>query len=192
MAISTLQQGQPLPVPLDAGPWSGPNRDNDEENQPDLASSSPSRAQRVLRRVVHGPATDPARRAAGTVGVAGRHGRVVPVGPRGIRVGQQLLFGGRSGRDQELESLFFRVIGFVKLHNRRQAPRRPLGHGNIGPHFRPLFVEHPRPSGPGGGGGGGHSVRHRPPLGIGRSRPAGGDRHGLYPRGGVDVPVQQP
>ena len=60
MAISTLRQGHALPVPLDTGPWSGPDRDNNEENQPDLGSSSPWRARRFLRGAVRGPATDPA------------------------------------------------------------------------------------------------------------------------------------
>ena len=60
MAISTLRQGHARPVSLDTGPWSGPNRDNNEENQLDLGSSSPSRARRFLRRAVRGPATDPA------------------------------------------------------------------------------------------------------------------------------------
>ena len=142
------------------------------------------------------PGTRPGRRPrlgpAGIVAVAGGYGRPVPVGPGGIGLGQQLLFGGRAGRDQELEGVFLRLIRLVELHNRRQTSGRPLGYGDIGPDFRPLFVEHPRPPGPGRGGGGGRPVRHRAALGVRRSGADSGDRHGVHACGGVDVPVQQP
>ena len=93
------------------------------------------------------------------------------LGPRPIRLGQQLLLGRRAGRHEELEGLLLRILRRVELHHGRQAARLPVGDGDLGPPVRGQLVEHPRPAGARRGGHrrawssppcGGGSPRERP------------------------------
>ena len=86
------------------------------------------------------------------------NGRALPVGPRRLRLGQQLLLRGRAGGHEELEGVLLRLLRRGELHHRRQAAGVAVGDGAVGPDLRRQRVEHPRAAGARGRG------RRRPAL----------------------------
>ena len=131
----------------------------------------------------------------GTPGAGGAfddHGRAVPVGPRRLGLGEQLLRGSRGGRYPELEGLLLWLVRLVQLHHRRQAAGVAVDDGTLGQDLRPQLLEHARAPGPRRCGHGGPGLRRRPEMVPGPGRAAGRHRRGVHPGGGPDVPLQQP
>ncbi len=60
-----------------------------------------------------------------------------------VGVGQLLLLRRRAGRHPELEGVLLRILRRRQLHHGGQAAGLVVGHGALGPHLRPQFVERP-------------------------------------------------
>ena len=138
------------------------------------------------------PARPTALGPARTAGAARRHRAAVPVGPRRVRLREQLLRRRGAGRHAELEGVAVRFAGLRQRDHRRQATRRVLGDGAVRADLRLQLVEHA------GAGRAGRRRLGRPALRGGAPLVRAGRwpvrRRGARadPGGRADVPVQQP
>ena len=73
---------------------------------------------------------------ARAVGAPGRDGGGLHLGPRCVRVGQQLLLGRSAGRVEQLEGVLLRVFRRVQRDHRRQTAGVAVGDGVGGPRVR--------------------------------------------------------
>ncbi len=142
-----------------------------------------------LARPHRGPPVGPARPARSPR----RHRGALPVGARGVRVGQLVLLGSRPGGIRVLEGVPLRLLGRRELDHRRQDADVAVGDGAVGAGLRPVVVGHPGPAGADGRRVGRPPARHRPAYdGVGGRRTHRRRRARDDARRGADVPLQQP
>ena len=125
--------------------------------------------------------------------VAARHHRgPVPLGPRRVGVGEQLLLRRGAGGHQKLEGLRVRVDRRRQLHHRGQVARIAVADGDLGGHLRRQLVEHPRAASTRRCRDRRHAVPHDPALVHTGGRADRRRGRGADACRGADVPVQQP
>ena len=105
----------------------------DRRPSPPPASSDPQARRSALTRFVVGREEEARWVRPALLGLLAAHRRPLPLGPRRVGLGQQLLLGRRAGRDEELEGVLLRLVRRRELHHRRQAAGVAVGDGRCRP-----------------------------------------------------------